>query len=406
MRFVVVSCGLASLLVAACDAASVRSRCGDGRLDDGEVCDGELLRGESCLSRGFTGGVLACATSCRDFDVRACTSTSPDAGLTDSGTPDDAGSAADAGPSMALVVRAGQLQHLDGRPVDVRGAISCCGGGYGWPLFDEAWLDLAATRGATFLHMRLGPFLTSGNGETDWSTTGGGYVEANGKADLTRFNEAFWARVRALLQLARDRGVYVEVDVIDGWAVKHCRWGDSPGYSAWEAASNAQGVDLCASAASGPVVRGGAHEAWIRKVVAETGGFDNILFEDGNEVGLVQGYDAAWTDTMAALIRDEEARRGYGAHPFGTNSGDATAMQLPVVDYLEFHQNQPLAAAQCFGKPCFANEYNPDPPLTPAQFSQRFCAARAQGTAFFYWRHGQDEAAMLDSLSRLGQPCP
>ncbi|MCC6335294.1 MAG: hypothetical protein IT380_15055 [Myxococcales bacterium] len=414
------------LALCACSATSTPSTCGNGRLDPGEVCDGPLLREETCLSRGWGTGTLACADTCRDFDTRGCVvptgggsggggggggdagpgdaGTSPDAGAMDAGGP--AAGVPDAGPSMALTVRNGRLEHQDGRAVDVRGAISCCGGAFGWPLFDEAWLDTVAPRGATFLHMRLGPFRTEGNGETDWAAVGGGYVEANGQADLTRFNERFWSRVRELLGKARARGLYVEVDVVDGWGVKHCRWGDLPGYSAWEAAFNAQGLDGCATAASGPVAPGGVHEAWIRKVVAETGAFDNVLYEDGNEVGLVQGYDSEWTRTMAVLIRDEEARRGYPRHLFGTNSGDATAMQLADVDYLEEHQNQPLAASQCFGKPCFVNEYNPNPPLSPAQFHQRFCAARDEGTAFFYWRHGQSEADMLQSLTLMGQGCP
>lgn len=404
-----------ALAFAACSGAPPPSPCGNGQLDDGEVCDGALLRGESCASRGFSSGALGCAASCRDFDTRACATAPTDAGGFDAGADADAGlsdagaadaGAPDAGPSMALTVRDGRLEHADGRAVDVRGAVSCCGGGFGWPLFDEAWLDTVASRGATFLHARVGPFRTEGDGETDWAVVGGGYVEAGGKADLTRFNERFWARVRELLQAARDRGLYVEVDVVDGWAVKHCRWGDIPGYSAWDAAFNAQGLDACADAASGPVAPGGVHEAWIRKVVAETGAFDNVLYQDGNEVGLVAGYDAAWTQSMLALIRDEEARRGYGRHLFATNSGDAAAMQLSGVDYVELHQNQPATPTQCFGKPCFVNEYNPNPALTPAQFHQRFCAARDQGTAFFYWRHGQAEADMLESLRLMGQGCP
>jgi hypothetical protein len=404
---------LVALVVCAltsCSEVSSPATCGNGQLDDGEVCDGELLRGETCLSRGWGTGTLACAATCRDFDTRGCVVPVADAGQeSDAGAPDagtsDAG-VPDAGPTMALVARGGWLGTVEGHSVQVRGAVSCCGGGFGWPLFDEAWLDTVAPRGATFLHMRLGPFLTTGNGETDWAATGGGYVEANGKADLTRFNEPFWARVRELLQKARDRRLYVEVDVADGWAVKHCRWGDIPGYSAWDPAFNVQGFDGCATAASGAVAPGSVHDAWIRKVVAETGRFDNVLYQDGNEVGLVQGYDPAWTDSMRAVIRDEESRRGYLPHVFGTNSGDATAMQLPGVDYLEFHQDEPLNPTQCFGKPCFVNEYNPNPPLTPVEFAVRYCTANDQGTAFFYWRHGQSEADMLLSLAQFARGCP
>ncbi|HJL18408.1 MAG TPA: DUF4215 domain-containing protein [Sandaracinaceae bacterium LLY-WYZ-13_1] len=48
--------------------------CGDGRVLGGEDCDGTDLNGESCTSRGFDGGALACA-SCA-FDESGCTTTS------------------------------------------------------------------------------------------------------------------------------------------------------------------------------------------------------------------------------------------------------------------------------------------------------------------------------------------
>ena len=141
-------------------------------------------------------------------------------------------------------------------------------------------------------------------------------------------------------------------------------------------------------------------------MVAETGRFDNVLYQDGNEVGLIQGYSPQWTRSMQAVIRDEEQLRGYGAHPFATNSQHPQAMQLPEVDYLEFHQNNPVPLAQCFGKPCLVNEYNPTPALTAAQFRQRFCDARSQGTSFWYWRHEQTAQQLTDSLALLGGSCP
>jgi hypothetical protein len=108
---------------------------------------------------------------------------------------------------------------------------------------------------------------------------------------------------------------------------------------------------------------------------------------------------------MHDVIRDVEAQHGYVRHLFGTNSGVTDAMTLDAVDYLEFHGSTPLSAVQCFGKPCMVNEYNPNPALTPEQFSQRYCSARAQGTAFMYWRHGQSEADMLASLAAFSTSC-
>lgn len=400
-----------ALLLLSCSAApSPSAVCGNGTIDPGELCDGDDVRG-ACGSLGLGRGPLHCNASCEGYDARSCIlamdaglaledagPSSPDAGPADAGSPD-------AGPSMALIVRNGRFELEDGGGVDVRGAISCCGGGpYGWPLFNETWMDLTASKGVTFLHMRLGPFLTTGNGETDWASTGGGYVEAAGKADLTQFNDAFWSRVRALISGARARGQYVEVDLIDGWAIKHCRWGDLPGYSAWDSAFNVQGEDHCATAGSDAVAPGSVAERWIRKVVEETGRFDNVLYEDGNEVGLIAGYATAWTTSMHDVVRDEERRRGYGRHLFGTNSGQLATLQSAAVDYGELHQSSAATPDQCAGKPCLVNEYNPNPPLTPEQFQQQFCAARRQGTSFWYWRHDQSEADFLRSLGLMHCP--
>jgi hypothetical protein len=384
-------------------------RCGDGRAEGAEVCDGADVRGATCGP--LESGVVRCTAGCDAFDVSDCRRPVHDAGgAVDASTP-DAGRASDAGvdagavPSMALRVRGSTLVHLDGGPVDLRGAISCCGGGYGWPLFDEAWLDLTAANGVTFLHLRLGPFLTTSmNGEDELAAFGGGYVEDAGKADVDQFNPRFWARVRELLSLARARGQYVEVDVIDGWAIKHCRWGDIPGYSAWERASNTRDVDLCASAGTGPIAPGSVADRWVRKVVQETGSFDNVLYQDGNEVSLIQGYSSAWTTSLRDVVRDEERRLGFAPHLIGTNADDAAAMQ--AVDFVELHQNQAATPSQCQGKPCLVNEYNPNPPLTAAQFHARFCAARAQGTTYWYWRHGQSDTVMQQALALMRQGCP
>lgn len=393
----------------AADAAVPAFRCGDGRAEGAEVCDGPDVRGATCGP--LETGVVRCAATCDGFDVSDCRSPargagSPrDASTPDAGGPVDAGVDAGAGLPMALRVRGATLVHVDGGPVDVRGAISCCGGAYGWPLFDEAWLDLTAANGVTFLHLRLGPFLTSTmNGESELAAFGGGYVEDGGKADVDQFNPRFWARVRELIALARAGNQYVEVDLIDGWAIKHCRLGDVPGYSAWERASNLRDVDLCATAGTSALVPGSVADRWVRKVVQETGGFDNVLYQDGNEVSLIQGYSPAWTTSLRDAVRDEERRLGLSTHLFGTNADDAVAMQ--AADFVELHQNQPATPAQCQGKPCLVNEYNPNPPLTAAQFHARFCAARSQGTTFWYWRHGQSDAVMRQALALLRQGCP
>ncbi len=47
--------------------------CGDGTIQSGEECDGSDLAGQSCTSRGFSGGTLSCSASCT-FSTSQCTS--------------------------------------------------------------------------------------------------------------------------------------------------------------------------------------------------------------------------------------------------------------------------------------------------------------------------------------------
>lgn len=47
--------------------------CGNGALDTGETCDGTQLGTATCITEGFIGGTLACASDCLSFDTTGCT---------------------------------------------------------------------------------------------------------------------------------------------------------------------------------------------------------------------------------------------------------------------------------------------------------------------------------------------
>jgi len=51
--------------------------CGNNVIETGETCDGPLLAGETCVSQGFDGGVLACAGDCMSFDTSVCVNDPP-----------------------------------------------------------------------------------------------------------------------------------------------------------------------------------------------------------------------------------------------------------------------------------------------------------------------------------------
>ena len=55
------------------EASTGISLCGNGVIDQGEECDGSNLTGQTCLSRGYTGGTLSCNSNCT-INTSACTS--------------------------------------------------------------------------------------------------------------------------------------------------------------------------------------------------------------------------------------------------------------------------------------------------------------------------------------------
>jgi hypothetical protein len=54
--------------------------CGDGVAQGAEACDGTDLAGQTCLTQGFEGGTLACLGGCTGFDTTACTGGGPECG--------------------------------------------------------------------------------------------------------------------------------------------------------------------------------------------------------------------------------------------------------------------------------------------------------------------------------------
>ncbi len=68
--------GQACGTVATTTTTTIPPTCGNGTIESGEQCDGVDLAGETCASRGFTGGTLACAPNCT-FDQSGCTTPPP-----------------------------------------------------------------------------------------------------------------------------------------------------------------------------------------------------------------------------------------------------------------------------------------------------------------------------------------
>lgn len=286
---------------------------------------------------------------------------------------------------------------LEGTPIDYRQAIPCCGAfeGSGWPLAAApAWTDWAGSRGANVFHLRPGPFLTKG--EPDWSEVGGPYVEVGGKADLTKWNQAFWDLIALwIYQLGLDAR-RVEIGVLDLWRARRQLQGDDVGHP-WAPQNNVQAVDALSGLMRSTEFKG-VHKAWVRKLVSEWGRFGNVTWFDGTEAGAMPGYNPEATWALRGIVKGTEHDLGMPIHMFGTNGGDDAAKG--AVDYVVVHGSparQPIA-----NKPTVCTEYNGDPPLRPDQWMAAQCIAMRGGTYRAYWRGWQPQPLeAMDETFRL-----
>ena len=289
---------------------------------------------------------------------------------------------------LALHVEGNQFVNLRGVRVELQGAIVCCEEAKqnGWPLVNPDVLDLLARRRQNYTHCRLGPFTEAGEEDAIYV----GYVTASdGRVDLERFHAPFWERCRAIAGRALLLGIYVEFDLVDRWVRQHGE-SDLPEHDPWSARNNIQGVEAGGLAIFDRAPRP-IHEAWVRKAVAELGGFDNVLFQVGNEG--FKGFSVEWEVGVYDIVKDELRRRGFPDRLVATNTGDPDLEGR--LDYITRHSGQAQPAGS---KPILVNEYSPRP---PDEVLAQVREAHRLGTMFMYWRGDHSRAEWEGTLVEL-----
>jgi len=165
--------------------------------------------------------------------------------------------------------------------------------------------------------------------------------EKNGKFRTDRWNDAFFARLKAFIGEAAKRGVMVEVTLF-------CPFYED---SMWEASplnpvNNNSGI--------APMPRTEAltlqhaamvklHEEVVRKFAGELNAFDNFFFEICNEP-YFGGVTLAWQAHIAKTIADAEAALGPRRHLIAQNIANNTAtVEKPDerVSIFNFHYARP-----------------------------------------------------------------
>lgn len=156
-----------------------------------------------------------------------------------------------------------------------------------------------------------------------WPRTGPGTAQdGKPKFDLSRFDSAYFSRLRARTLAAQQRGLYVTIILFEGHAMRGTIYG-------WETHplhkdNNVNGIDGDLDGdgrgseihtLQSPEVMA-VHEAYVRRVIDTVNDLDNVLYEVGNEMGR---HTIEWQYYMIELIREIEAAKPK-QHPIGMSA--------------------------------------------------------------------------------------
>ena len=168
-----------------------------------------------------------------------------------------------------------------------------------------------------------------------------GYANGGNKFDLTRWDSAYFARLKDFVAQATKRGIVVEFTLFCPF-YEESQWKLSP----QNAANNVNGLGTVARTNVYTLDRNGGllavHEALVRKVVAELGDFDNVMYEICNEP-YFGGVTLAWQQRIAEVIVDAEQDLPH-THLITQNIANDRAKIVqphPAVSVFNFHYAQP-----------------------------------------------------------------
>jgi hypothetical protein len=149
--------------------------------------------------------------------------------------------------------------------------------------------------------------LAPGSGDfiAPWARSGTpGYPNGGNKFDLTRWDEAYFARLKEFLSEADRRGIIVELALFCPF-YEEMQWKLSP----FNQENNVNGIGGIARTNAYTLDRSGGllgvQEALTRKLVTELNGYDNLIFEICNEP-YFGGVTLDWQHHIAELIAQTE----------------------------------------------------------------------------------------------------
>jgi hypothetical protein len=192
------------------------------------------------------------------------------------------------------------------------------------PAFDfDAYLDFLSQHNHNFIRLwrweapryRYGQGAVSFCEPHPWPRTGPGLArDGKPKFDLTKFNEAYFKRLRQRVEAALRRGIFVSIMLFEGHSLQCADEGrdfhpfhpdnniNGIGWKDWHeyyTLSNPKILEL--------------QEAYVRKVIDTVNELENVLYEISNEAG---GYSTEWQYHMIRFVKAYEAKKRK-QHPVG-----------------------------------------------------------------------------------------
>jgi hypothetical protein len=180
-----------------------------------------------------------------------------------------------------------------------------------------------------------------------WPRTGPGTaVDGKPAFDLSRFDQAYFDRLRDRVEAAGAEGIYVAVMLFDGWALHLSPPPDNVEGHPFAAANNGNGIGIASIVdyqvlPLDPAVQA-LQEAYVRKVVDTVQDLPNVLYEvanessgvdaplvalpDGSSIPTPVGDSTGWQHWVIDVVRRHERDMGHQRHPVGMTA------QFPVPD--------------------------------------------------------------------------
>ena len=174
---------------------------------------------------------------------------------------------------------------------------------------------------------------------------------------LDRFNPAYWKRLRGFLAHARRRDIIVELTLFDDCSVRHGRWDRSPHweYHPFNSINGGPAANSREGAAEfynldNEAVRA-AQVALVEKLLAETRGFDNVVFEVCNEP-YSPAISPRWLQHWVDFIHERDPRLVAVEARGSRTPGDVATLHLAGAERVRARLRRHLRD----GKPLIADE--------------------------------------------------